>query len=197
MIRSRLRILVVALPLLCQGCLFDIAPSREPLDKAWMDHMLAGEYGQWFDGERWHFMGRDEIRSSPLLASGTRYGISTSNQGLLSAAGWSMVGGMTALVEQSGARVELFGKQTTRAHGMKRTSGEQDKSYEFFLVVRPNAAEAGRLVKQWSFSAEERATDKYVEGYLEVGPEGNVATITITGLKKPFQERVDFSQKLP
>lgn len=220
----RLGHFLLVLPLLVQGCVFDIAPSREPLDEAWKERMLAGEYGQWFDGVKWSFIGRDEMQSSPGRASGTRYGISISNQGLLGGAGWSTVGGMVAHVVRPGASVELFGREVVRAHGMKRTVTDQDFSYEFFLVVRPSPTGRGRPVKQWSFPREELALRTapgvleslppnypaevrksleseankrfYIDGFLSFDEQSKTATVTITGLVRPFQERVDLSQEL-
>jgi hypothetical protein len=190
--------LVCALPLLIQGCILDIAPARAPLDEMWTARMLTGEYGVWSDGRGVPPSGPDEVRSSPLGAYVTRYGIGVIAQSTLGGGGWSMVGGMIGRVERPGTSVELFGKEVARTHGMKRTSGEQDQNYEFFLVVRPSATGVGRLVKQWRFAdEEERAKEKYVHGYLEVDPGSKAATIAITGLKKPFQERVDLSGELP
>ena len=203
--------LVMALPLIFQGCLLDIAPAREPLDETWTARMLAGEFGQWFDGEKSSYVGRDGIRSSPVGASGGRYGIDIIDQSTLGGGGWSIVGGMVARVVRPGASVELFGKQIVRAHGMKRMAADRDYSYEFFLVVRPSSTGRGRMIKQWSFPREELvglAPDRpenfprgfvqfSVEGFLSLDEGSKIATVTITGLVRPFQERVDLSQELP
>jgi hypothetical protein len=213
------------LAVLLQGCLLDIAPSRQPLDEAWVDHMLAGEYGQWVDGERWPFAGRDEIRSSPMLASGTRYGISTSNQGAFGGAGWSTVGGLVARVSRPDVSVELFGREIARARGMKGNVAPQDVSYDFFLVVRRGPTTRGRLIRKWRFANEELklrtapglveslpadyppevrksiVSEKnrrfFIDGFLSVDEERTTAIVAITGLVRPFQERVDLSGELP
>jgi hypothetical protein len=91
---------------------------------------------------------------------------------------------------------ELYGKEVARTHGMMRTSGEEDQSYEVSLVVRPTTAGTGRLVKEWRFSSEERAVDKCVRGYVQVDSAGRVATVSVTGLKRQFQERVNLPQDL-
>jgi hypothetical protein len=51
-------------------------------------------------------------------------------------------------------------------------------------------------VKEWRFSSEERAVDKCVRGYVQVDSAGRVATVSVTGLKRQFQERVNLPQDL-
>jgi hypothetical protein len=186
--------------------------------------MLAAEYGSWSNGEEVPPFGPEEIRSSPLGAEITRYGIGISAQSTLGGGGWSIGGGLVGRAALGSTDVELFGKAVARVHGVKRTSDDQDESYEFFLVLRPSAPGAARALRQWRFSWEElaptvapqvaeslrrrytgaelekeleRAKAIYVHGYLKVDQESKVATIAITGLKKPFQERVDLSGELP
>src|SRR5260370_11453481 len=87
---------VLALPLLLQGCLLDIAPAREPLDETWKARMLAGEVGDWSHWKNTPFVGRDEIRSSPIGADLTRYGIRISEQNTLGGGAGTMDGGNVA-----------------------------------------------------------------------------------------------------
>ena len=153
--RRRFGELVLAVPLFMQGCFLDIAPAREPLDAAWQSHMLAGDYGAWFYGEKRSYIGPDKIESSPERASGTRYGITISDQSTLGGGGWSLTGGIVGRVERPGASIELFGKEVARLHGPKRMVSPQDHSYEFFLLVRPTGAQRGSVVKRWSFPYED------------------------------------------
>jgi len=214
------RLLVFILPLVTQGCLLDIAPAREPLDATWQSHMLAGEYGTWFYGEKWSYVGPDEIKSSPSGASGTLHGITVSDQSTLGGGGWSIIGGMVARIVRPHEDVELFGRQIARTHGMWRTSSDTDESFEFFLLVRPRATGRGRLVKHWSFPYEDlgrtvppalerrlrtsytgaelenavaRSKGIFVDGYLSFDEHNKTATVTITGLARPFEEHVDLS----
>ncbi len=218
------RFLVLILPLVTQGCLLDIAPAREPLDATWLSHMLAGEYGTWFYGEKRSYVGPDKIESWPLGASGTRYGITVSDQSDLGGGGWSIVGGMVARVVRPPEHLELFGKEIARLHGLMQTSGDQDRRFEFFLVMRPNPSGPGRLVKSWSFPYEAlgraippaleknlrakytgaeldaalaRSMGIYINGYLAFEESSKTATVTITGLVQPFEERVDLARELP
>ncbi|MBI2158676.1 MAG: hypothetical protein HYU26_17520 [Candidatus Rokubacteria bacterium] len=198
-----IRWLVLALALVLQGCLLDIAPPREPLDAIWQARMLAGEYERWVDGEKSTYVGPDEIRAGPAEASGTRYGIVIIEQSTLGGGGWWIVGGMVARAA----------RQT-----------ERDRSFEFFLVVRSTTAGRGRLVKQWRFPYEElgrtvppklvenlrarysgaelqkeleQSKIVFIEGFLSFDESSKTATVTITGLIRPFQERVDLSRELP
>jgi|SRR5262245_10614270 len=215
------RFLVVILPLVTQGCLLDIAPAREPLDATWQAHMLAGEYGQWFHGEKSTYVrtGR-EIHSSTYT---TGYNIDIIEQSTFGGGGWSIGGGMVARVVRPHEDVELFGKRIARTHGLMRTVSDTDHSFEFFLVVRPRATGHGRLVKRWILFYEElgrvippalernlraqytgaelenalaRSKGIHVDGYLDFDEPSMTATVTITGLVQPFQERVDLSQEL-
>jgi len=104
-----------------------------------------------------------------------------------------------------------------------RTSSDSDESFKFFLVVRPRPTGPGRLVKRWSFSNEElgrtippgleenlrakysgieleRALERsrgiYINGYLTLDERDKIATVTISGLARPFEERVDLSKEL-
>ncbi len=185
--------------------------------------MLGGEYGAWFYGEREAFVGPDKIESSPGLASGTRYGISVIDQSTLGGGGWSLRGGIVGRVERPGASIELFGKRISRVHSLKETVSPQDHSFEFFLLIRPTVTRRGSVVKHWSFSNEElartvppaverslraansgaeleseltRSQGIYVDGYLSFDERGKIATVTITGLARPLEERVDLSKEL-
>jgi hypothetical protein len=185
-----------------------------------MERMLAARYGSWSTGQEIPPLAVDEIRSFPVGAKTTKYGIGIDAQRTFGWGGWSFTGGMVGRVSVRGADLELFGKEVARVHGPKGTANPQDHSYEFFLVVRPSAPGAARLVRDWRFSWEEvapivapdvaeRLRRQYagaelerrlernqiisLHGYVAVDASGKVATVTITGLKRPFQERVDLS----
>jgi hypothetical protein len=216
--------LALALMLLLEGCLLDIAPRREPVDDEWNEHMLAGEYGQWTNGSKSPSVAkRDEIESWPPRAAWTRYGIDVEGTFVFSGGAWLLQGGMVARVTRPGASVELFGKMITRVHGPWFTATDRDSRFEFLLVVRPAATGRGRLVRQWSFPREEltltvppkraewlrtrysgaelekhlaESKQLLVEGFLSLDDQSKTVTVTITGLVQPFQERVDLSHEL-
>jgi len=189
--------------MLFSGCLLDIAPARDPLDAAWTARMLAGERGQWFDGAKSPYVRQGGIDSSPIA---TNYRIDIIEQGTFGG-GWSIIGGMVGQAAGPDSTIELFGKQIARTHGLKRNAAPRDYSFEFFLVVRPKAAQQGRLIKQWQFSREalsdrppSDATPGFpgpVDAHLSFDERSKTATVTIAGLVRPFQERVDLSRELP
>ena len=84
--------------------------------------MLAGEYGFWSEGKKGPFVGDDAIRSWPVEANLTRYGIGIIDQSNLGGGGWSMIGGLLGRAALGEAAIELFGKRVTRVHGMKRVA---------------------------------------------------------------------------
>lgn len=220
---STIRWLVPALVLLLHGCLLDIAPPREQIDATWQARMLAGEYGEWFHGEKTPYVGDDKIEARPGAASSTRYGIHIAEQSTLGGGGWSIEGGMVARVIRHDTTIELFGKEIARTHGMYRGVTDPDYSYEFFLVVRSTTTGRGRLVKQWRFPYEElgrtvppklvetlraqysgaelqkeleRSKGIFINGFLSLDEPSKTATVTLTGLLRPFQEHVDLSREL-
>jgi hypothetical protein len=94
-----------------------------------------------------------------------------------------------------------------RLRGMKQMVGPRDISYEFFLVVRSTGTQRGRLVQQWRFPRE-AVTDRpssdatpdfpqAVDGHLIFDEPAKAATVTLTGLVRPFEERIDLSRDLP
>jgi len=74
--------------------------------------MLAGEYGHWTEGQRTPPVASEEIRSSPVGARTTAYGIGFSEQSTFGGGGWSIVGGMVARVVRPTGNIELFGKRS-------------------------------------------------------------------------------------
>lgn len=217
------RYVLAGLSLFVQSCLLDVAPAREPLDRMWMERMLAAEYGSWINGVSAPAVGGDEIQSSPGGAVTTRHGIEIQADSTLGTGGWYFMGGVVGRVSVRGADLELFGKEVFRVHGPKGTGNLQDRSYEFFLVARPTEPGAARVVRQWHFSWEELAptvapevTERLrreyaaaelerrlernqiisLDGYLAVDPNSKTATVTINGLKRPFREQIDLSREL-
>ena len=123
---------LAGLSLCLQSCLLDMAPAREPLDRMWIERMLAAEYGSWANGVNLPAVGGDEIRSWPVGAGTTRHGIGIHAGSTLGGGGWSFTGGMVGRVAMGSATVELFGKDVARVHGPKGTANLPDQSYEFF-----------------------------------------------------------------
>src|SRR5262249_40869119 len=76
-----------------------------------------------------------------------------------------------------------------------------EKGYEFFLLQRRGGGSSAAVIRQWKFPPEAVPDTVRYGGY---GPkfepvqgklhyELRTATVTITGLKNPFEERIDLS----
>lgn len=219
---ARRMLLLAALGLLAHGCV-DWVPSRDPHDRVWMERMLDGRYGSWVEtGEEQPGPqpSDDRVASSPVAARLTRYGLDVwTKKARMFAGTWELLGGLVGRVElPSGAALELFMKEIARTHWpMQTVSRERDYSLDVFLVVRPPGAR-GRLVRQWHFPQNELALTvppaneeasrtlppdarshvpstktMALQGFLAVDPVARVAIVTVTGLTRPFEERVDLT----
>jgi hypothetical protein len=188
--------------------------------------MLDGRYGSWLEtGEELPGPQPtdDRVASSPVAARLTRYGLDVWTKEVRMLAGtWELLGGLVGRAElPSGPALELFMKEIARTHWpMQTVSRERDYSLDVFLVVRPPGAR-GRLVRQWHFAANElalavspvneeasrtlppdvrahvlRTKTMALQGFLAVDPVARVAVVTVTGLTRPFVERVDLTEAL-
>lgn len=174
----------------------------------------------------WPIPMEDRIAASPVLASLTKYAIKIESIGSFWKGVWSLRGGLIGRVVAPTVAIELFGKEIVRTHRPFYTAKfGRDYSYEFFLVVRPRPNGHGRLIKQWRFLPEEVAltippeTEKairqgassekeaqrlieqskshyLVRGFLRYHPGTKTAVVTVMGLKRLFEERVDLAREL-
>ncbi len=216
-----------AMSLLGSGCLLDIAPKRGPLDERWENAMLAGEFGRWADGNLVVDTARleDRIDSSFVGTKHTKYRIELDTRSTLGEGEWKFYGGLMGRARHEAASVELFGKEIVRVHGLARTVNvRRDYSYEFFLVVRRQPSQQGKLVRRWSFGPTdlaftispenegfirslklpqeqidqliERSKNNTLIATLAFDPQTKIATVRIDGLVRPFEEHVDLSPEL-
>jgi hypothetical protein len=174
----------------------------------------------------WGIQRGDRISAAPGTAGLTRYAIEVwGDAGPFANSNWSHTGGLVGRVETENRSIELFGKQTVLVHYPSGTASYQrDYSYEFFFLIRPRPQGRATLVRKWSFAPEDVAlvvdrrveellrrsnvpeaeierlarpqTGHNVEGFLTFDAPTKTATVTIKGLKQPFEERVDLSQLL-
>jgi hypothetical protein len=217
----RRRILVAAALVLAgwtQGCLvFDVAPRRDPLDRLWDEWMLAGHYGDssdgiersWSDWEKATFPHSppihrpDRIASSPTKAVDSKYGIRVRTTGA-GGGNWELMGGLIGRADVPGGTIELFVKETVRLHWPTQGGkAGRDESQDYYLVLRPTATGQGRLITAWhvpptslKLIGERNDTYYLTHGYLAYDVATRVATVTVTGLVTPFQERVDLAPAL-
>lgn len=186
-------------------------PARPPLDALWHEHMLAGSAATIYvdeSGQRTVSIPRrpfDEQRGelqSVESAAGTTYGIQVARLDerflLWRNGGWVLQGGLLARAREQSSTIDLYGKAVIRQppyvpggpfpRDPPRTAG-----YEFFLLLRKAGAPRATILREWVFQPDDVAKDGWVRAMLHYNTTKRTATVTITGLKKPFEDTVDFS----
>lgn len=193
-------------------CYVVVAVPREPLDRLWETHMLAGTPAYLlYDGTDFRTRDTDfnKLRSF-READGTVSGATVSDHGLSilydrescllglwGLGGWEFRGGLLRRAEHRDTTIDLYGKQVTRVEPyfpfhFHRERPERS-SFEFFLVRRARPGAAGGVVRVWRIDRELfRASEKYpfLSGDLSYDPTSRTATVRITGLSQPFEDRV-------
>jgi len=205
---------------------------REPLDRLWEEHMLAGTSANYMDGRAregrlQHIPRLEQAKGSWVLATHNPRAIRLSDFrgtrlfGLLRGGGWALDGGLLDRAPDAGGIVELYVKRVAPVYPglLDHSSPRKEEFYEFFLLYRPNDAAHARILNKWVINPEQvhwyvpdsllqgplRVDDKAilrasktsdVRGLLDYDPATKIATITITGLKQPFEDRVDLSAAL-
>ena len=206
--------------------------QREPLDRLWEEHMLAGTSANYRNGRaqegRVQYIPRlEQAKGSWVVATQKPQAVRVSDSrgtglfGLLRGGGWALDGGLLDQTEEHGGAVELYIKKVAPVYPglLDHSAPRKEQSYEFFLLYRPNDAPQARILNKWVINPEQvhwyvrdyllqgplRVDDKAilranetsdVRGFLAYDPTTKIATITITGLKQPFEDRVDLSAAL-
>lgn len=196
--------------------------AREPLDRVWNEAMLSGDAIHWDEGEMRLRRPARQLPNLPgilIFAGPSQGGISVADQrgsrmfGLVRGVGWSMNGGMLAHARAPETMLELFGKRVVRWNGgflgLDAYHGLEDESYEFFLLLRPATGGRAHIIEQWAIPAQDvdwkfgGETDKAarianarsdVRGALTFDAATKTAVVSITGLKHPFERRVQLPQ---
>lgn len=186
---------------------------REPLDRVWEEHMLSGTFGIFGEGKRQEYVWKQSYESAmgmPSAAAFTKQGIIVSDLretrflGLWRVGGWSLEGGLLDRVQELTSSLELYGKQVTRTEpffilGTKLWHAPKEKfSYEFFLLQRRQGVSRGTVLKKWVIRPEEiqqsnEGASPDIRAYLKYDSATKVATVSITGLKRHFEDHIDVS----
>jgi hypothetical protein len=150
-------------------------------------------------------------RGRPESAAFNSYGITIMRlgEGVWGNGGWVVTGGLLGRVSDDSVVVELYGKAVVRRFPYFpfpfHRDTPQETGYEFFLLYRQRSTTLRvGIVQKWMFQPNEvvvkrdttGGTHEDVQGTLKYGADTRVATVTITGLKRPFGERVDLSSTL-
>ena len=112
-------------------------------------------------------------------------------------------GGLLGLAREGDSTIELYGKAVERQHSYFQFHRDppRETTYEFFLLHRKPSSPVATIVRRWMFDRAEvdekqsRPTEG-VRGTLRCDPGTQTATVTITGLKRPVEEKVDLTTVL-
>ena len=152
----------------------------------------------------------DYARGHPESAAHASYGISVMRlgEGFWGNGGWVIKGGLLGRVSHESAIVELYGKAVVRQFAYFpfpfHREIPHETGYEFFLLLRQPGTSGARILRKWTFMPNEvlvkrettGAPPEYVQGVLRYDAGGRITTITIAGLKRAFDERVELSSTL-
>ena len=195
------------------GCVGAYHIPREPLDKLWDEHMLRGTGAEYLNAHQTSFVATRPVEyasGSPGLAEMTVKGIlvrAYRDDPLgLDGSGWALGGGLLQAVIAKDTTVELYGKEIVHIQRSGTYRFGKDKWYEFFLLLRPTGASQATILNKWIIPPEdvllkdEPYNPQYkrsdVRGALRYDAATKTAIVTVTGLTREFEERVDLSTVL-
>ena len=198
------------------ACASSEPSSRAPLDARWDQFMREGRaVGMVFGNSE---TGVPEYHSSewsedaggrPEAAAWTKsrtIAVARMDQGFWKKnGGWELVGGLLGRASADSSTVELYGKAAVRVFPHFPFPFHRDipheTGYEFFLLLREPGVPLATIVRRWAFEPNEvvvnhestGGTSENVRAMLLYDESARTATVTITGLKRPFADRVDLS----
>lgn len=190
-------------------------PSPAPLHMLWEQHMLDGRSAATAVAVRDSRVDISEIAATqsfefanghPESASLTSHGISVMRlgEGFWGNGGWILEGGLLARALDGPATLELYGKAVVRQFAYFpfpfHREIPHETGYEFFLLRRHPGSQA-IVIRKWVFPSSEvlikresaGGAHEDVRGTLRYEAGTRTAAVTITGLKRSFEERVDLT----
>ena len=195
-------------------------PPRAPVDALWEQYMLEGRLSSIAVAVRQDsHLDISESASNhsfesasgrPEWAASNSYGITVMRlgEGLWGNGGWVVKGGLLDRTSDESVFVELYGKAVVRRFPYFpfpfHRNTPQETGYEFFLLYRQRGTSRVGIVRKWVFLPNEvvvkrdttGGTHEDMHGALRYEAGTRVATVTVRGLTRPFDERVDLSSTL-
>jgi hypothetical protein len=185
-------------------------PARAPLDTLWEQHMLEGK----FVVMSLEDSGVNAIEVQPKSIDPSepdriygslmshRISVMKLDEGFFNNGGWVLRGGLHSRISTGESKIELYVKEVVRrfSHFPFPPHRElpQEIGYEFFLLHRKQKVTAPTIIRKWTVTASEviqqNPRDPSVRVSLKYDATARVATLTITGLKHPFQESIELSE---
>ena len=192
-------------------------PPRAPLDALWEKHMLEGTF-VFIEVHKSKITARekhppptvDPKDDEPTFGVLMSHPISVSElgEGLFGNGGWILQGGLLRRINDDSSTIELYGKRVVRQFPHFRILPHRDPpmevGYEFFLLRRKPGTTRAVIIRQWTFLPDEVVLKDVGHGgrypnvrcILQYDATTRNATVTVTGLKRPFEERIDLSSGL-
>jgi hypothetical protein len=120
-------------------------------------------------------------------------------EGLFGNGGWVLSGGLLGRVRHGLSTFELYVKEVGRRFSHIPFPPHRDipkeVGYEFFLLRRSAESQDAIIIRKWVFkpASVKNPSDPFVQANLRYDKTTRIATLEITGLKEPFEERIDLS----
>jgi hypothetical protein len=119
-------------------------------------------------------------------------------EGLFGRGGWLLLGGLLRRFNDGPGTIELYVKAVTRIFPHvpfpPHREGPSELGFEFFLLHRKPGS-PGVVIRKWIFQPDEIKLDKFnspeLRCVLLYDKTSKTATVTIFGLTRSFQDRVD------
>lgn len=212
-------VMVIAVTASFAGTIAHASMPREPLDKIWEDHMLEGKSssihieikkGTISQLERHPSETRTVPATTAAMLFLDPYGIIVRQlgEGFWGNGGWVLEGGRLDQAVDGNSIIQLYVKVVQYLHSYFRFPFERDAptdtGYEFFLLHREKDVPGATIVKKWTFLPQDVVLrenphqpltnpDSNVRAFLAYEPSSRTATVKITVLTRPIDERVDLS----
>ena len=194
--------------------------AREPLDVLWEQNMLEGDANTSVHieirGEIFHKSERPAKEPSgpwPRRPADVGYEnrgivVAQYGEGFWGNGGWFLEGGLLGRVKKGSATIELYGKAIV--HQLPYTQFLIDRSipresggYEFYLLQRESSCPSATIARKWTIPPQEvelkpqsvGSPIEDVQATLEYDDTAKRATVTITGLTRPFKESIAVSER--
>jgi hypothetical protein len=175
--------------------------ALEELEARWDSYMLAGLAGVYRDGAF------EAAPSGASPSSQAGYVCDGGQSAAISAvtSRWVVRGGLIRRIEPGVGDIALYGRCARRRSSIPPIplfhyqfgGGSTLESYAVMLVERPSGADRSRLLRRWVFQASEHSAAvaehrDTVRAELSFDPSRHAVSVTIHGLKTPFQELIPF-----
>lgn len=206
----------VQVPMSRAAAAADQGARRRHLDALWEHQMLEGKSNQVAMTVQHTQISIAEIRAGksfesaggrPEDAAVSSHGITVMRlgEGFWRRGGYVLTGGLLGRVSDGPRTFELYGKAIVHRRPYVPFLFHRDlpheTGYEFFLVRRRLDAPRPTIVHQWMVRSDEVVVERFpgggaeenVRAVLRYEATSWIATVTITGLKHLFEERVELS----